>query len=129
MKLALFTLLFVLGAVVAQNCDLEGPFICSGGSILGIDFGDDEDDDFFEYYTSSGTTTDGSARCTVVQQGTYEVDDDTISVEFEIDDDECVIAGENQSGCDCVDDLEFTTDSTCGVITGPNGETCTPSDS
>merc|ERR1711974_67624 len=118
---------FLVGLALCQNnCDLQGPYICSGGVIQGIDFGDDEDDDFFEYFTSSGDTTTTNS-CSVFQQGTYEISGSSIDVEFEIDDDECVITGDS-GDCECVDDLSLSVSNNCGTITGPNGETCTPAD-
>ena len=123
----LFCLLFVFvffACSYAQNCDLQGGFSCSGGNILGIDFGDDEDDDFFEYFRSDGQ--EGSNDfCTIQQQGTYDIDGADISVEFNIDDDECVISGDGDD-CDCVDSLQFSISSNCVTVTGPDGETCTP---
>lgn len=121
MKLATVLLLcFIFGAAVCQNCDLQGPFACIGGDIIGLDFGDDEDDDFFEYYLSDSATS-----CTVVQQGTYEVDGGIIFVEF--DDDECIVTGDGE--CECRESLELTSSNNCGTITGPSGETCVPSNS
>jgi len=129
MKSACFLLfVFFFGLVVCQNsCDLQGPYACSGGDILGMDFGDDEDDDFFEYFTSSGDTTTTDS-CTVQQQGVYSISGSTIEVEFEIDDDECIISGDSND-CECIDNLTLTVSNNCGTIEGPNGETCTPADS
>jgi len=128
MKSACFLLfVFFFGLVVCQNsCDLQGPYACSGGDILGMDFGDDEDDDFFEYFTSSGDTTTTDS-CTVQQQGVYSISGSTIEVEFEIDDDECIISGDSND-CECIDNLTLTVSNNCGTIEGPNGETCTPAD-
>lgn len=123
MNISLITLFFLFGIAFCQNCDLEGPFTCSGGIIQGIDFGDDEDDDYFEYFF-----TNGDNSCTVIQEGTYEVDGEMISVEFEIDDDECLITGDDAS-CNCVESLEFTSSDNCVTINGPNGEICTPANS
>lgn len=125
MKVTLVVLLLI-GFAVCQNCELFGSYSCEGGSILGVNFGDDNDDDFFEYYSSSINNSDNAA-CTVVQQGTYEVNGETVTAEFDIDDEDCLITGANTNTCECFDVLEFTTSDNCATVTGPNGETCTPS--
>lgn len=121
MKIAsLLLLCLIFGSAICQNCDLQGPFVCSGGDIGGIDFGDDEDDDFFEYFLSNS-----DASCSVIQEGTYEIDGETITVQ--LDSDDCTVTGDGD--CDCIETLEFTSSNNCGTILGPNGETCEPSNS
>ena len=124
MKIAILILALALSAFAQSNCPLSGPYECTGGSINGINFGDDADDDLFRYfYTIGDSRSDNS--CTTLQEGTYVVDGATVSVEFEIDDDECVITGSDGAGCGCVDDMTLTvTSEDCFTISGPNGETC-----
>lgn len=131
MKVALFLFLFVYISFshAQSSCELQGSFTCSGSDIIGINFGDDEDDDFFEYYASNGSSDD-SDNCTVIQIGTYDVsdEDDSIEVEFEIDDDECLIGG-NENQCDCIDELSLTVSNNCATVSGPNGMVCEVADS
>merc|ERR1719282_898418 len=130
MKVAILILLAItLGALAQSNCPLSGPYSCSGGTIQGIDFGDDADDNFFRYYVTKGDVqTDNS--CTLFQEGTYTVSGTTVNTNFEIDDDECVIQGNENAGCACVEPSlgAFTvTAADCLTISGPNGETCVAS--
>merc|ERR1712110_1196429 len=66
--------------------------------------------------------------CTVLQEGTYTVSGTQVNTEFVIDDDDCVIEGDQSYGCSCVEPAlgAFTvTSADCQTMTGPNGETCT----
>ena len=126
-SLCVVVLCLIFGFVSAQSdCVFKGSFTCSGGPISGIVMGDDEDDESFEYFLA--VENGGTTSCSLVQQGDYEVDDDTVNVEFEIDDDECVISGDNQSQCSCVESLSFTASNQCTTLTSSNGDVCTPNE-
>jgi len=126
--LALFVSCFVFSFVSAQNCQLDGAWTCTGGNINGLYLGDDEDDETIEYYLSMGNVQ-SSNSCSLIQEGSYDISGDTLTAEFEIDDDdECVISGENTSLCDCVESLEFTTSNACSTLTSTNGDVCTPTE-
>jgi len=105
-----------------SDCSLHGGFVCTGGRILTIDFGEDDDDDTFRY---SATFTSGSEECNILQEGVYEVDGATITTTFDDDADNCERLEDN-SICQCLDSFDMTPSNSCTVIAGPNGETCTP---
>ena len=121
--LGLLVCLLLARASQAQNdCSLAGGYVCSGGRILTIDFGVDDDDDTFRY--SAVFTADGE-ECNILQEGVYDVNDATISVSFDDDEDNCERAQDN-TVCQCLDSFDMTVSSSCTVISGPNGETCVP---
>jgi len=125
--LALFVSCFVFSFAVAQNCQLDGAWTCTGGNINGLYLGDDEDDETIEYFLSVGNVQNSNS-CSMIQEGSYDISGSTLTAEFEIDNDECVISGENPSLCDCVDSLEFTTSNACSTLTSTNGDVCVPAE-
>lgn len=123
-KYLIFALLICfLHVSKAQNdCSLSGGYTCTGGRLLTIDFGGDDDDDTFRY---TATFSSGGADCNIIQEGVYDVNDATITATFDDDEDNCERVEDN-SICQCLDSFDMTASGSCGVITGPNGETCVP---
>ena len=126
MKSACF-LLTLFGIVMCQlNCDLQGPYACTGGEIMGMDFGSGYDD-FFQYFTTQGDVT-STDSCSVQQQGRYVITGNSLDVAFEINDDECILSGDGLE-CEYIDSLMLSVSDDCSVVEGPSGEICTPADS
>merc|ERR1719282_1605771 len=124
-KILLSLLLCFLLAHVSKaqsDCSLAGGYVCSGGRILTIDFGQDDDDDTFRY---SAVFTSGGEECNILQEGVYDVNGATITASFDDDEEDCERTPDN-SVCQCLDSFDMTASGSCAVIAGPNGETCTP---
>lgn len=107
--------------LVLADCGLWGAWQCTGGTstypIQSIHFGDDEDDDSLALFLQYDT-------CSVFQNGDYEVDGDTISVDLNGFLDRCETS--NGPHCGCFDDFDLSISDDCLEITGPNGEHCEP---
>jgi len=116
-----FVALCLLGLVCVsfgQECDPAGAWSCSGGLIQTLDF---DDDDSVVLSQSEGT-------CTLFQDGNFDIDGDELEIGF--DDffglfNSCDIAGD-ENDCECYEDpIQFTFQSNCDVLSGPNAEFCT----
>lgn len=110
--------IFVSFCCCQSGCALKGTFYCTGGPILGINFGDDEDDDYFEYYSE---TYVGNEQCGVYQLGLYTQSGSLVTASFDSSD--CYKQGNNE--CSCLSALNFVMKDNCATAIGPNQEVCT----
>jgi len=108
-----------------QFCSEERGWTCDGGIIRTIQFVDDDD----------LTITQADSFCTLVQDGSYDVDEGSNTLEMDFSGlltqrFGCRIIGEDDPNCDqeCYEDtLTFTFPDGSGCkLNGPNGEVCTP---
>ena len=118
MKLLFFVAVLLFASLALCDCDqLDGTtWACTGGSATyPIQYFSFDDDEFQLYLQYEG--------CTVFQEGNFEVDGDTVSVDFGVLDD-CETSDNNQ--CECYEDFDMDISNDCLNIVGPNGETCVP---
>ena len=108
-----------------ENCRLKGTFLCTGGSLIGVDFGRDDDDASFAYYAAYDNGSESS--CAVLQVGVYHVEQQTITADFEINSEDCEVFGVSEHiKCSCVTHMKFAVTNNCTSVISPSGDVCEP---